>query len=239
MRKYKRDILIVAIVLAIILILLTSVGYFSRHTPKIRFEEYLDHTVLCVDGHPYALRELAFYIAYEEYLVEEQAKIYAPDDTNSYWNLHTNGVFLKISARDAALQMAIHDCIFYEIAKENHTQLSAEDKTLFEVSYQDFWNRLDEHQQSVLSDLKKDLKTSMERIALAEQQQQIMASSGGFAYEDFNINGPKYDTVLSEHTIEIQSDIWERLDFGNITLIHIEREGIAYVETMEWVGKTG
>lgn len=239
MQKYKRDILIIAIVLAIVLILLASVGYFSRHTTKIRFEDYLDHTVLRVDGQAYTLRELAFYIAFEEQLVEEQAKIYSPENTNNYWNLHTNGVFLRISAQEAAIQMAIHDCIFYELAKKQRLELTAENKAQLEFSRQDFWDNLDAHQQSVLANVKKDLDAAMERMALAQQQQQIMASSSGFDYEDFDVSGGEYDAVLAEHTYEVQSDIWERLDFGNITLIHIEREGIAYVETMERVGKTG
>ena len=40
---------------------------------------------MAVDGEQVTLREMAFYIAYEEGSMEDAAIIYNPDNTDEYW----------------------------------------------------------------------------------------------------------------------------------------------------------
>ena len=85
--------------------------------------EHLDDTVLQLDGQKYPLRKLAFYIAYEEQTVQEQALLYNADDPNKYWNTHINGHFVRVRAREEAMNLAIHDFIFYNLAQEMDMEL--------------------------------------------------------------------------------------------------------------------
>ena len=70
----------------LLLCALVSVGGCGVRQKTIEFKEHLDETVLELDGIKYPLRELAFYVAYEEQLIQEQALVYDMDHTDKYWN---------------------------------------------------------------------------------------------------------------------------------------------------------
>ena len=95
---------------------------------KIDYKKNLDEVCVTVDGKEFTFRDLAFYVAYEELTIQEQALVYDADNTKKYWNLHINGEFVRVAARESAIQMAIHDQIFYEMAMEEGILLTEEDK---------------------------------------------------------------------------------------------------------------
>ena len=45
------------------------------------------------------LKDIAFYVAYEEKTVQEQAILYNPDNPRQYWNVYTDGQFVKLTAK--------------------------------------------------------------------------------------------------------------------------------------------
>lgn len=219
MNHKKRDLTIMAVI-AVIVVIMIAVGAASFKPHRVSFMDCLEEAVLTVDGQEYTLRELAFYIAYEERLVEEQAEIYSPEDTSKYWGLHTDGRFIKEAARDAAMDLAVHDFVFYAEAEVNGVKLTAEDKERLKLRQQDFWYDFSDRQQQEFESLRGDFDAALERMAYAQQQQYLYAAAEGLAYEDYGCGEPGYEQILQEHTYEIHTDVWDRLDFGNITLSH-------------------
>ena len=109
-------------ILTIILgILVIITGYMSvqkgRKSQPLDYASSLDELAVTVDGESLTLRDMAFYVAYEEMEVEKQAVTYNPEDTNKYWNLHVDGEFIKLASKKYAIQMAVHDQIFYDMAQ--------------------------------------------------------------------------------------------------------------------------
>lgn len=39
-------------------------------------------------------------------------------------------------------------------------------------------------------------------------------------FEDYSISGAAYQRMLSEHEYEIEDAVWDRVDFGGITVDH-------------------
>ena len=60
-------------------------------------------------------RENPDYLAYQEQEIAAQAKVYDLEHSEKYWNAHTNGQFIRVAGKNAAMDMAIHDIIFYEM----------------------------------------------------------------------------------------------------------------------------
>ena len=112
MQKIKK-VLVVSIIAAVFIVIWVM-SYDSKK--MLVFRDSLDKVVVTVDGKDLTIKEIAFYVAYEETTIEEQAYVYDPEDTGAYWKLHIDGQFIRVAGKQAALDMAIHDEIFYELA---------------------------------------------------------------------------------------------------------------------------
>ena len=187
----------------------------------IVYKESLEEVIAIVEGEQLTLRDFAVYVAHQEAEVEEQALIYDKENTNKYWNVHTNGQFIRYTARDSALQMAIHDMLFYQLAKEMKLSLSEEEKVYIANDVFDFWMDLtDEEKEQKLGITQADVQHSYEKIALAEKAQSIYAQMDGVKYEEYNYGKEAYERFLSDYTYEIEDSILKRIRFGNITIEH-------------------
>lgn len=187
---------------------------------KIDYKKNLDEVCVTVDGKELTFRDLAFYVAYEELTIQEQALVYDADNTKKYWNLHINGEFVRVAARESAIQMAIHDQIFYEMAMEEGILLTEEDKQALEDKQIDFWEDLTEDDgQERIGVSKEEIETAMEKIAYAEKYQEIYAELHGKKYDDYAFNAEAYEEFLEDHSYEIVSD-WKRVDMGNVSICH-------------------
>ena len=216
----KKSILIVVIVICII----AGLGYYSYYTNKMKeilvYKDVLDETAVTVDSKVLLVRDMAFYVAYEERTVEDQAEIYDDEDTNAYWNLHINGEFMKVTARKAAMNMAVHDEIFYEMAQEEGISLSEEETATLEQKQSDFWMDLSDEAKERLTVSQDEINEVMGRMALAQKYQNIYAGMQGAGYEDYDFEGDAYLKLKEQHQVVINEKVWDRLDFGNITLNH-------------------
>lgn len=216
----KKSILIVVIVIGII----AGLGYYSYHTNKMKenlvYKDVLDETAVTVDSKALLVRDMAFYVAYEERTVEDQAEIYDDEDTNAYWNLHINGEFMKVTARNAAMNMAVHDEIFYEMAQAEGISLSEEETATLEQKQSDFWMDLSDEAKERLAVSQDEINEVMGRMALAQKYQNIYAGMQGAGYEDYDFEGDAYLKLKEQHQVVINEKVWDRLDFGNITLNH-------------------
>ena len=100
MRKIRKH--ITTIILAVLAVI-AGVYAYNYHDMKqnIVYNEHLDDVAVIVNGKELTLRDMAFYVAYEEMNVEKQALVYDSDNPNKYWNIHTNGEFVRVAARKA------------------------------------------------------------------------------------------------------------------------------------------
>ena len=216
----KKSILIVVIVICII----AGLGYYSYYTNKMKeilvYKDVLDETAVTVDSKVLLVRDMAFYVAYEERTVEDQAEIYDDEDTNAYWNLHINGEFMKVTARKAAMNMAVHDEIFYEMAQAEGISLSEEETATLEQKQSDFWMDLSDEAKERLTVSQDEINEVMGRMALAQKYQNIYAGMQGAGNEDYDFEGDAYLKLKEQHQVVINEKVWDRLDFGNITLNH-------------------
>lgn len=187
----------------------------------IVYSESLDKEIATVQGEPLTLRDFAIYVAHQEAEVESQALAYDDKDTNKYWNIHTNGKFIRYAARDAALAMAIHDALFYQLAKEMELSLTEEELVYIENDVMDFWADLTyEEKEKKLGIEQKDVEHAYQKIALAEKAQFIYAQMDNVKYEDYNYGKEAYTHFLSNYEYTVDDALVDKLSFGNITLEH-------------------
>ena len=184
----------------------------------ITFQEHLDETVLELDGKKYPLRDLAFYVAYEEQLIQEQALAYDASDPNKYWNTHMNGHFVRIRAREEAMNMFIHDLIFYEMAGELGMELDQEEIDYATGRSDDFWMDLGDHAKEQIGITKEELTENLLRMALAQKYQTLYAAMENVPQEDYDVGGAAYEALLGEHTYKIRDRLWEGVSMGHVTL---------------------
>ena len=201
---------------------LTIVSIVDRNGKSaIVYHKSLEQVIATVEGEPLTLRDFAVYVAHQEAEVELQAFIYDEKNTNKYWNVHTNGEFIRYTARDAALQMAIHDSLFYQLAEDLQLSLSEEEQEYVKNDVCDFWTDLtEEGKAEKLGITQEDVEATYQKIALAEKAQFIYAQMNNVTYEDYNYGKEAYERFLSDYEYKIEESVLSRLRFGNITLEH-------------------
>lgn len=217
MREKRQAALFTAAMFILLLAVILAAWYRAKNIEKISYLEHLDDTAVTVDETEYKFRDLAVYLARQEYVVEEQAKAYDYENTNLYWNLHTNGSFIRVEARNLAMDMAVHDIIFYRMALEDGYELTEEETSYMENQKMDFWNDLEEGRER-LGVSEEEVKETFQQMALAQKRQQILAEEMGVDKEEYDVDGNMYQELLEEHTYQINEKLWKRLNFGNITI---------------------
>ena len=172
-----------------------------------------------MQGEEITLRDFAVYVAYQEMEIDRQAKVYNPDNPKEYWGLHTNGQFIKVAARQGAVNMAIHDILFYQLGQELKLVLTEEEQTILDNDVADFWSDLtDDDKEQRLGITKDELYDAMHKIALAEKAQYIYARMNGYAYEDYVFSAEEYQEFLQGYEYTIDEKVLNRIDFGDVTL---------------------
>ena len=201
-------------VLVVLLIILGTASYREQgKRQKLSFPESLD-------GEQVTLREMTFYIAYEEGSMEDAAIIYNPDNTDEYWQLYINHTFLREQAKQTVVDMTIHDTLFYQMATAEKITLSEEEEQYLANDQQDFWSDLTEEQRARLGVDEETIDASMRKMALAQKYQSILAEMEQVDYEDYSIGGTEYEKLLAQHTCELDETTWDRVPFGSITVDH-------------------
>lgn len=210
------------VMILLIFIIVAGAVVFKLRSDKSKmvFADHVEDIAFTIDGKDISFREIAFYLAYEELEVEKQALVYDPDNTAVYWNMHTNGIFIRLEARNAARDMAIHDYLLSMLAQEKQIELTSEDEETVKSRTSDFVEELGEEQLSKLGVSKEDLLASIRTVAMAQRYQTIQSQEDGLDYSDYSFDANEYDAILNAHTVKFDEDLWDRLDFGNIILEH-------------------
>lgn len=221
--SYKKNRFVITAVLsiAVIILLIYSKNNYS-HKKMMTYSKNVDKICAVVNGKSLTLRNFAFYVAYEEGEVEKQALVYDSKKPSKYWNLHMNGYFIKYSARNAAINMGIHDEIFYQKALKDNVKLTKLEKDTLKNNQEDFWNDLkEEGKDKKLGVSKKDIYDTMEKMAYAQKEQMLCEEIDGVEHGEYDFDQDGYKDLLKENnSYKIAKDVWQRLDFGNITLDH-------------------
>lgn len=219
-RNYKQ-----LIIFGVALLLFTAVAWAGAKSRaekmgKVVYAEHLEDVIVTVDETPVTLKDFGIYAVHEEKLVQGQARIYDDTDTKKYWNCHTNGGFLKLTARDAAIDLAVHDAIFYKMAEETGVSLTEEEMEYLANEQGDFWSDLEEEQREKLAMSKEEVEEALYKMALAQKMQQQYALEQGKDNSQYEAAGEAYQEMLSDHEITKNEELIDRIDFGNIILEH-------------------
>lgn len=162
------------------------------------YNESLGKTAAVVDGRELTLTDLAFYVAYQEKTIQEQAIVYDPENTTKYWNVHTSEGFINEVAKKAVVDMAVHDEIFYRLAEENGMTLDAEENAYFENEVSDFCADLEDEQLIALGVTEDTIEESMYKVAVANKYQSLLAEMEDTAYEAYDYDGEAYQKLLEK-----------------------------------------
>lgn len=210
------------VILLALLLALTYMAFVSaeRRTP-INLRNHKNETVVRIDGDILTVKDMAFYIMYEECLVENEAEIYNKNSTKDFWNIHTNGYFMSAQAKKAALGMAVHDRIFYELALKNNIVLTEDEEEELRNSQNDFWDDLYPSQKENMLADSEDIDRTMYEIALAQKYQLSLAQEKGFTYHSLDWNGYDYEQLEeNELEVKVNKSFWHSVVFGEITIHH-------------------
>lgn len=197
-----------------------GMSFFSyQQNQPLVYQESLMVPAVTVDERTLTMGDLAYYIATEELEIEKQAKIYDFENTDAYWGLRLRpGKFIKIEAKEMILDTAIHDEIFYQMAKEAGFTLGEEERERLAMRQYDFWSDLTEEQQERLGVEKQALMERMEQITIAQQYQFIYGMEHSIVAEDYAVDGEKYQELLEEHSVKVNRSEWNRIPFGEVVL---------------------
>ena len=221
MSVIRKHITTIVLLIAVVISGVYAYRYHQGQKQDIVYREHLDDVAAVVNGNELTFRDLAFYVAYEEQQVEKQAVIYDPDKPNKYWNVHTNGEFIRVTARKNAMSMAIHDEIFYEMALKESITLSDDEKKSLENSQSDFWSDLEDVDGAArLGVTQEEINAAMEKAAIAQKYQEIYAQLNNADMSDYDFSSGKYKELLEENKYQIKEKMWNRVGMGNVTLDH-------------------
>lgn len=216
---------------AILCICVVVVGYamltLQEGRSKLVYSDHLSDTAVTIDGEEISFEDLAFYILYEERVIEEEARVYNPDSTKDYWNLHTNGSFIQSEAKDVVMGMAIHDRLLYQLAvAEGMDTLTEAEEQELENAKTDFWEDLLDIQWQKLPCDEDTINNQIYIAAIAEKYQNYIAKENGPSQAAYKYDGYYYKLIRDEHDVQINNKLWNRFVMGDITLHH---EGINYI----------
>ncbi|MCI7106613.1 MAG: hypothetical protein PUA77_08075 [Lachnospiraceae bacterium] len=210
---------VTAVLLAILVFFLIGTRWESRQRDPLVYRDSLEMKAVTVNGNELTLRDLAFYVAYEEAEVQRQAVVYDADNPIRYWNANMGGTYTRVAARNISMQMAIHDEVFYQMAMEEGIELSEADESALADVEQDFWSDLimiDGDQRMGISE--KDIQMTMRKMALAQKYQEIYAELNNKSYEDYDFTEAPYKKLLKKQDYKIHDKVWKRVSMGSITL---------------------
>ena len=220
MEKRRRSIGKRWIITVILCVLVVALGLFSRWKNRqldpIDYKNSLEKTAFEINGTSLTLRDMAFYVTYEEAEVAKQAIEYDEEDPKHYWNTRLNGTYVRVAARNAAIQMAIHDELFYQMAMQEGIELTDEEEKSYRMTEQDFWGDM--------VDAEKDIRLGVteQKIALAQKYQEIYAALQNDEKDDYNFSEDAYKQLLEKQKYKINEKVWKRVSFGTITLDYQE-----------------
>lgn len=220
-KAHRNNYFMTVVLAAVLIFFLVSSRWQRLQRETIVYKDSLDMKAVTVNGTELTLLDMAFYVAYEEMETEKQALVYDPDNPVKYWNLKLENSYTRVEARNAAMQMAIHDELFYQMAVEEEIELSEEDEAYLEAAHKDFWADLtDIDGDRCMGISQEDIMKTMRKVAVAQKYQRIYAEMNNKSYEDYEFAGDAYKKLLDKQNYKINDRVWKRVSMGSVILDH-------------------
>ena len=217
--KKRKLITILVIIVIVIAVVIVCVRAF-KNREAFAFSEHLDDVAATINGESLLYRDLSFYVLYEEMQGEKEARVYNPESSKDWWNSYVNGKFVSVTARETAMDMAVHDRIMYDLAKKDNITLTSEEENQVAMTQSDFWEDLFDEQKKNLPVSKEEINEQIKRIAIGEKYQNKLAEEKGVNSFEYNYDGYLYKQMLdSDYKVKID-DNYDKLVFGEITIHH-------------------
>lgn len=212
-------------VLWILVLVFAGMVFIANETrlsrQKIVYPDSLEVVVATIQEQDFTLRNFAVYVAHQEAEVQDQAYAYDMEDTRKYWNIRTDMGFVSQVARNEAMSMAIHDELFYQLYQDLNMDFSEDELIQIENNAEDFWLDLVDEEKDVRLGIKKeDVYNTMYKIACAQKAQMVYAGILAVDYEDLDYASEEFLDFLSDYEYTVNDNVLNRLDFGDITLVH-------------------
>lgn len=208
----------IVIVVAAAIVYVCYRGFESKKA--FIFSEHLDDVAVTINGEDLYYKDLSFYVLYEEEKVEKEARVYNPETPKDWWNSYLNGQFVSVSARNIAMDMAVHDRIMYDLAMKNNITLNPAEKEQLSNKQNDFFEDLLDEQKKNLPVSKEFINNTIEQIALGEKYQAKLAGEKGINSFELNYDGYEYNEMLKNEYKVVIDDNYQKLEFGEITIHH-------------------
>ncbi len=207
---------------AVLLVLAVLTGMEFVRTIETRqdlvYAESLEMVAVTIDDKELTLSDVAFYVAYQEKTVQQDAVIYDPEKPHKYWNAHTNGEFVRVVAEEAVVDMAVHDEIFYQLALAEEIVLDEREEEYLANEIYDFCSDVTEEQLEKVGMAPADVVLAMSKIALANKYQSILAQMENVEYTEYDYTGSVYADFIAGYEIVVNESVWDRISVGNITV---------------------
>ena len=217
--------LVSIVLIAVVLVMLMRNNNSMTNARPLVYRESLDEVAAQINGETLTLRDMAFYVGYEEYQIQQEALVYDPDDPNRYWSMRVEGGFMNAVARKNAMQMALHDELFYQMAMEEGLTLDDNDQKHMDNKLEDFWEDLTERQgETALGISRKDAKKTIQRIAYAQKYQEVYAQLHNRTYDDYAYMEDSYQKLLKKQKYKVNAKVWNRVSLGNVTYNNKKKE---------------
>lgn len=91
--------LVSIVLIAVVLVMLMRNNNSMTNERPLVYRESLDEVAAQINDEKLTLRDMAFYVGYEEYQIQQEALVYDPDDPNRYWSMRVEGGFMNAVAR--------------------------------------------------------------------------------------------------------------------------------------------
>lgn len=91
--------LVSIVLIAVVLVMLMRNNNSMTNARPLVYRESLDEVAAQINDEKLTLRDMAFYVGYEEYQIQQEALVYDPDDPNRYWSMRVEGGFMNAVAR--------------------------------------------------------------------------------------------------------------------------------------------
>lgn len=214
----KRRLITTVVLLALAVLTGTEFVRTIETRQDLVYARSLSKVAVTIDDKELTLSDVAFYVAYQEKTVQQDAVIYDPEKPHKYWNAHTNGEFVRVVAEQAIVDMAVHDEIFYQLAIAEGIALDEREEAYLANEIYDFCSDVTEEQLEKVGMTTADVALTMSKIALANKYQSILAQMENVEYTEYDYTGSVYADFIAGYEIVVNESVWDRISVGNITV---------------------
>lgn len=206
------------------------INVWYEQTHKFRYEDHLSDIIMKVDDREVSVQELGYYIYTVEQFVDQQARLYNPEDPGQYWNTHFSAglqsKFISDMAEDTVYSTCICDFIYESMALEEGYSLSAEEIKDAGQKAEEMFQKLTEQQRQKTGLTPEIIQKTEERKLLVSKYADDYIDTVDFTgysgrpEELISAGGDYYEAeILPGHTIWYNTKLKEKIEIGKITLL--------------------